>query len=394
MGPERLLLPRGNLRVGMTVMRRVARLVCVGVALHAGGSSAIAAAHGSPARGALNGDVVAFEEDEDGHALALLNTVESGYIVRTEVFRSEDDGATWATVARFKDRLAMTFLRAEDGTLHVVMADRSRHTAVVRSSKDGGKTWLPEATIGGWIPAFTSLAEDHDGRLIAAGKEHEKDSRRVRWVVFSSEDRGTTWRKVSPPPVDDHDSVASSVAIDGDGSWMIAGRAWSQEDRQVWRVQVTRDGGRSWTDEEPYRCSGVTAPGFFRDAGGALYLGGSCDVLNGSDVKIREWASGSWSEVARIRLPSINAVFRDFVKVGDEIFSAGGEILYEDWTALVLRITDSSAYHVADGWSHSHSLGLAIRQLRSGTILVGGYRGREAIVRRSGDLGLTWDRTI
>jgi hypothetical protein len=381
------------------------RALSLALALLGSFSAAHASRHGVNATEAVGRAWVGYlAEDAEGRAYALrTSTRGSGDYV--ELLRSEDDGARWSRVARFERIWGGQILPGLDGSLYVTL-NRAYLPAgsYVTRSVDGGKTWQPRVQLfGDRGEAVRDLAQGADGRLFAAGSTFRDPGRTRNWAVSSSQDGGKTWEireELCGPSADEepcgpsnyNDAHASSVAVDQDGSIVVGGSPGRTS--RSWKIRRSRDGGETWHDDEGVECDNGF-PRFFKDPGGALYLGGTCgDQHPAYDIVIWSREDEAWSELHRTRIGLLLGGYSRFAKVGDAFFAAGehrsfGEPTGET-TAYTARI--GAEFQSVDSWrvGGDHSSGRAILQLRSGTLLVGGNRGEEAVIRRSDDLGLTW----
>ena len=161
----------------------------------------------------------------DVHAFGAGREVLYGSAADGGLFASTDGGATWEVRASDGTRafFGRIVVDPEDDD-HLFAADAQRGVA---ESTDGGRTWtildsgLPSAT---WL----SRAGDTGDVLIASG-----DAGTAR-----STDGGRTWERLALP------SGASLVEIAPEDPEVIY--AGTHAGTAV-RVQVSHDGGRSWT---------------------------------------------------------------------------------------------------------------------------------------------------
>jgi predicted neuraminidase len=120
---------------------------------------------------------------------------------------------------------------------------------MVRTSRDGGKTWsdarrLPDGILG---PIKNKPVRLADGTLLA-GSSTESPERPSAWRVHfeRSGDAGLTWTAAFPPAAADGtqmDAIQPSILIQAGGKLQAVGRSRSGRIFETW----SSDGGRTWT---------------------------------------------------------------------------------------------------------------------------------------------------
>jgi photosystem II stability/assembly factor-like uncharacterized protein len=143
------------------------------------------------------------------------------------VVRSDDRGADWTILARWRDTVATRALAVAPGEprLLAVAGDDG-----VRLSRDGGATWSRTGADTAGLVQVESLAFDPaDSRILYAGTWRQ---------AFRTRDGGTTWSR-----------IAEGMVLDASVySWDFSGA----DARDIWVstcgwVYRTRDGGDRWT---------------------------------------------------------------------------------------------------------------------------------------------------
>ncbi len=124
-----------------------------------------------------------------------------------------------------------------------------RWWGMVRTSRDGGRTWsdarrLPDGILGPIKNKPVLLA---DGTLLAGSSTESTDRPSVWRVHFErSTDAGLTWTSVSPPASADGtaiDAIQPSILVHPRGLLQAVGRTRLQRIFDTWST----DGGRTWT---------------------------------------------------------------------------------------------------------------------------------------------------
>jgi len=121
--------------------------------------------------------------------------------------------------------------------------------AMVRTSRDNGKTWsdarrLPDGILG---PIKNKPKVLADGTLVAGSSTESTDRPSVWRVHFErTTDGGLTWTSAHPPPAGDGqniDAIQPSILVHPRGVLQAVGRTRSQRVFETW----SSDGGRTWT---------------------------------------------------------------------------------------------------------------------------------------------------
>jgi predicted neuraminidase len=120
---------------------------------------------------------------------------------------------------------------------------------MVRSSRDGGRTWtdarrLPDGILG---PIKNKMVRLPDGARLA-GSSTESPARPSVWRVHfeRTSDDGLTWTSAAPPPAADGremNAIQPSILTHPGGRLQAIGRTQSQRIFETW----SEDGGRTWT---------------------------------------------------------------------------------------------------------------------------------------------------
>lgn len=120
---------------------------------------------------------------------------------------------------------------------------------MVRTSRDGGKTWsdarrLPDGILG---PIKNKPIRLPDGAIVASSSTESTDSPSVWRVHFErSVDAGLTWTAVSPPAPADGNAIHAiqpSILVHPGGRLQAVGRTRSGRVFETW----SSDAGRTWT---------------------------------------------------------------------------------------------------------------------------------------------------
>jgi len=274
------------------------------------------------------------------------------------VFRTSDDGASWAQVAELVESDAEGALGAGAkvvaiaGDLVAVGKPNTRTVYVFRTDDDGA-TWsqvakLTATTIGtadgfGGAVAITS---DLGVVTVVAGAGGETDqgiSQCGAVYVFRTTDDGATWQQTARLTNSDtaaYDAVGSSVAISG--NIIVAGAPpGGPGDSGFVCVFRTDDGGATWTQmSKVYAADGayqdllgryVAVDGALLVAGALLADAGSEDSNEGAAYVFRTDDNGaSWTQVAKLtaRDAAANDQFGSSVAIAGNVLAIGSK--YDD----------------------------------------------------------------
>lgn len=184
---------------------------------------------------------------------------------KSRIVRTDDGGATWATLYTSRDPKefldAMAFQDADRG---LAIGDPMRGRFVVLTTVDGGKTWgriapegmppsLPDE--GAFAASGTCLVVGEGGRAwFGTG-----GSRTAR--VFRSADRGQTWTTHETPLGAGTPSAGIfSLAFRDNEHGVAIGGDYKEPERAEGVVGLTEDGGRTWRPPKG------RAPGGYRSA--------------------------------------------------------------------------------------------------------------------------------
>ncbi len=183
---------------------------------------------------------------------------------RAMLMRSADEGKTWSKPRTLLDTPAddrhPAFVELPDGTLvcsvftypgadpadHVKQPELAHRTAIIRSF-DHGKTWDQEVIR---LPSpFLSDETDgpmvllKDGSILLTISGAPKEGGPAQAAVFTSQDRGATWKLLSTIKADHHLDEANATQLP-DGTLVLMARpegdiSWSSDEGRTWTAPVT-----------------------------------------------------------------------------------------------------------------------------------------------------------
>ena len=199
-------------------------------------------------------------EFRDVHAVsadtAILMSAGPGALSR--IYRTTDAGANWELLHTNPDSAGfydcMDFWDADHG---VLFGDSVDGELVVRVTADGGRSWLPPASLPDARPGEGGFAAS--GRCVATTRAQERD---VAWIatgnsdtarVLRSMDGGTSWEAVALPLVAGDGAGATAVTFRDGEVGVVVGGDIGGRDSSGTRVALSTDGGASW------RAGGVPA---------------------------------------------------------------------------------------------------------------------------------------
>lgn len=192
--------------------------------------------------------------DSDG-AIYIVGRAFDGVDYHWVVRKSEDKGATWATVDDFQlnageGSRATAIASDSNGNLYVVGegVSASQYYWVARKSSDGGDNWETVDQFqlsSGRYSLAASVATDANGSIYAAGVG-ENGSSISTWLVRRSDDSGATWTTSdSYLYTAGYLSGAKEISVSGSGGIYVAGEG-SDATSTHWIVRKSSDSGASW----------------------------------------------------------------------------------------------------------------------------------------------------
>ena len=251
---------------------------------------------------------------------ALVLSIGPGEASR--IYRTEDGGATWEERFRNTDPKAffdaMGFGDAQHG---VAFSDSVDGRFVVRTTTDGGRTWIAVP------PERLPPALPEEGAFAASGTNVAMLGADRIWIgtsksrVLRSTDGGRNWSVDATPLATGQATGIFSIAFRDPSNGIVVGGNYQQEDDARDNLAVTADGGRTWTRPSGSGLSGFRSvvawlPGrgrsllaigprgsdwsaadgrAWRPAGGEGY-----DALSISPRGDVGWASGAGGRIARV----------------------------------------------------------------------------------------------
>lgn len=176
--------------------------------------------------GPTGGDVRSLAADPRDPSVVYLGTSHG------TLYRSEDAGERWQRLDPgfpLPGHSLDDLLVAEDGTLYVGFWEVAGAGGGVARSEDGGQTFTLLPEIAGRPVRALSLVPGTSDSLVAGRPDG----------VLRSDDRGRTWRRLSP---EGHEGLrdVNSVAVDPQAAGTVYAGTW----HLPWK---TTDGGDSWT---------------------------------------------------------------------------------------------------------------------------------------------------
>ena len=179
--------------------------------------------------------------DDSGPARRLLVSV-SNY----GIYTSDDGGKSWSpsrTGLAHGDVRDLVAHPSLPGSYWCVLAGKDSSPGIVYRSDDRGTTW--QRLSGPSLQAWDIKQLAVSSILYVAARRIFVGSRVYAGGVYSSEDGGVTWRQVLDDP------FAQAVAVDpGDSRTVYAGLTDHpyHDDSRGNGLKVSRDGGATWTD--------------------------------------------------------------------------------------------------------------------------------------------------
>jgi len=178
--------------------------------------------------GPYGGDARSLAADPSNPDRILLGTSSS------QLFVSNDGGYTWSQLARVGDGDHyvvdhIVFDPAHPATVYAAAWSIETDGGDVFRSDDSGRTWRTLAGMHGKSVRSFALAPSDPGILVAGALDG----------VFRSRDRGEHWQRISPPGHPEIKNI-ESLAIDARDPEVIYAGTW----HLPWK---TVDGGRTWS---------------------------------------------------------------------------------------------------------------------------------------------------
>ncbi|MFZ5470487.1 MAG: choice-of-anchor D domain-containing protein [Myxococcota bacterium] len=162
---------------------------------------------------------------EGGNVGRLFMTNFLDSVVRVSV----DQGVTWTTVGRYSNRGPSFGTMVMDPTGRLYVAESSATAGNVYRSEDNGASWSLAASVPN-APGATVIASDPRGCLYLTGSGGD---------VFTSADHGSSWRQVGNWG---QSGFKVAMSSDASGRLFLAEAAWGGG-----RVFLSTDQGRTWS---------------------------------------------------------------------------------------------------------------------------------------------------
>ena len=241
----------------------------------------------------------------------------------SRIYRTEDGGGTWEERFRNADPNAffdaMAFGDADHG---VAFSDSVDGRFVVRTTGDGGRTWIAVA------PERLPPALPEEGAFAASGTNVAMFGPDRIWIgtsksrVLRSTDGGRTWSVHATPVATGQATGIFSIAFIDASNGVVVGGNYQQEDEARDNLAVTADGGRTWVRPSGTGLSGFRSvvtwlPGRGRSllavgprgsdwsADGQTWAPGGSDgydALSLAPGGVVGWATGAGGRIARVTL--------------------------------------------------------------------------------------------
>jgi photosystem II stability/assembly factor-like uncharacterized protein len=183
--------------------------------------------------------------DALGDSTAVILSIGPGEASR--IYRTEDGGASWDE--RFRNTDPKAFFDAVafgDATHGVAFSDSVGGRFVIRTTADGGRTWMAVP------PERLPPALPEEGAFAASGTNVAMLGADRIWIatsksrVLRSTDGGRSWSVHDTPVATGQATGIFSIAFRDASNGIVVGGNYEQEDEARDNVAVTDDGGRTW----------------------------------------------------------------------------------------------------------------------------------------------------
>ena len=183
-----------------------------------------------------------------------------GHRRRPFVARSDDAGRSWQIIRRLTfGNYPRNVLLENDGSLLFLRPLPDANLQLCRSS-DGGRTWTFSDVTVAWPPSErnsiweTSVVQLDDGTFVAALRRQIPDTKGEGFqdaVITRSTDNGASWS--APQPLVATAEVHANLLKLRDGRLLVSYSSYHLPYGAY--AQISRDGGRTWDDEQSIRLS-------------------------------------------------------------------------------------------------------------------------------------------
>jgi hypothetical protein len=215
--------------------------------------------------------------DCDSDGSVVIACVSNG-----RIYISTDSGVNWSETRPDGDanRLWSDVKTDADGTNLIACSRQGASTGKVFTSANGGTNWTERTPAGAGTFDWWHVATDSDGSALLAAEEVGR--------LWSSTDSGATWSELRPHGVDRDDNW-SAVAMDSDGTFLVAcvqHRISPTVGSLLW---YSSDSGSTWTSRE-FGDSDVTTLYCDCDSDGSHMIAGTGEFFAQSNGRL--WTFG------------------------------------------------------------------------------------------------------